>query len=108
MLSPRTRHSARLENGVTWHHIVSFNPTQNNYLRTLSKGSRVYVEANYELRDPDPNADPSSPSGQRQIFLRHGTLLHSRRWLPFTYVIEAIRVLSTPYQQDTETPSDQV
>lgn len=79
MLSLCTRLPARLENGVTWHHIVSFNPSQNTYLKTLNKGSRVYVEANYELRDPDPNADPSSPSGQRQIFLRHGALLLSRR-----------------------------
>ncbi|KAG6378416.1 hypothetical protein JVT61DRAFT_12671 [Boletus reticuloceps] len=90
--APPNPDGTRVENGVTWHHIVSFNPTQNNYLRTLSKGSRVYVEANYELRDPDPNADSSSPSGQRQIFLRH----------------EALRVLSTPYQQDTEMSSDQV
>jgi hypothetical protein len=75
MRSLRTRLPARLENGVTWHHVVSFNPTQNNYLKSLAKGSRVYVEANYELRDPDPNADPSSPSGQRQIFLRHGAFL---------------------------------
>ncbi|KAG8218345.1 hypothetical protein J3R82DRAFT_3963 [Butyriboletus roseoflavus] len=89
---PPNPDGTRLENGVTWHHIVSFNPTQNNYLRTLNKGSRVYVEANYELRDPDANADPSSPSGQRQIFLRH----------------ETIRVLTTPYQQETETTSDQV
>ncbi|KAN0097768.1 hypothetical protein V8E55_002214 [Tylopilus felleus] len=89
---PPNPDGTRLENGVTWHHIVSFNPTQSNYLRTLTKGSRVYVEANYELRDPEPNADPTSPSGQRQIFLRH----------------EAIRVLGTPYQQDTEAPSDQV
>lgn len=99
---------ARVENGVTWHHIVSFNPTQNNYLRTLSKGSRVYVEANYELRDPDPNADSSSPSGQRQIFLRHGALLLSRSRRCLSYLVEAIRVLTTPYQQDTETSSDQV
>lgn len=106
--SPQTRLPARLENGVTWHHIVSFNPTQNNYLKSLTKGSRVYVEANYELRDPDPNADPSSPSGQRQIFLRHGALRPPRRWLPLTYSVEAIRVLSTPYQQDAETSSDQV
>ena len=84
MLSPRIRLPARLENGVTWHHIVSFNPTQSNYLRTLTKGSRVYVEANYELRDPEPNADPTSPSGQRQIFLRHGALLLSYHWLPLT------------------------
>lgn len=108
MRSLRTRLPARLENGVTWHHIVSFSPTQNNYLKSLTKGSRVYVEANYELRDPDPNADPSSPSGQRQIFLRHGALLLSRRWLSLTHFAEAIRVLSTPYQQDVETSSDQV
>ena len=84
MHSLQTRLPARLENGVTWHHIVSFNPNQSNYLKTLSKGSRVYVEANYELRDPDPNADPASPSGQRQIFLRHGVLLPSRRWFLLT------------------------
>lgn len=108
MLSTRTRLPARLENGVTWHHIVSFNPTQNSYLRTLSKGSRVYVEANYELRDPDPNADPSSPSGQRQIFLRHGAPLLSHPRFPLSYFAEAIRVLSTPFQQDAEVPSDQV
>jgi len=89
---PPNPDGTRLENSATWHHIVSFNPTQNNYLKTLNKGSRVYVEANYELRDPEPNADPSSPSGQRQIFLRHDT----------------IRVLTTPYQQGLETPSDQV
>ncbi|KIJ19884.1 hypothetical protein PAXINDRAFT_33916, partial [Paxillus involutus ATCC 200175] len=62
----------RTESGTTWHHVVSFNPAQNNYLKMLNKGTQVYVEANFELRDPDPNADPSSPAGQRQIFLRHG------------------------------------
>lgn len=41
----------------------------------LRKGSKVYVEANFELREPEPNTDPSTPAGQRQIFLRHGALL---------------------------------
>jgi hypothetical protein len=31
------------------------------------------VEANLEVREPDPNADPSTLQGQRQILLRHGT-----------------------------------
>lgn len=31
------------------------------------------MEANLEVREPDPNADPSTPQGQRQILLRHGT-----------------------------------
>ncbi|RPD66691.1 hypothetical protein L226DRAFT_607999 [Lentinus tigrinus ALCF2SS1-7] len=56
---------------TTWHHVLSFNPSSINYLRTLKKGALVYAEANFELRQPDPNADPDSPEGQRQIFLRH-------------------------------------
>ncbi|KAF7800113.1 hypothetical protein EIP86_011358 [Pleurotus ostreatoroseus] len=60
---------------TTWHTILSFGPSSNNYLRNLRKGSQVYVEANYELREPDPSADPDTPQGQRQIFLRHGKYL---------------------------------
>ncbi|KAI0751445.1 nucleic acid-binding protein [Daedaleopsis nitida] len=59
---------------TTWHYIFSFSPSSNNYLRTLRKGSLVYAEANFELRQPDPSADPDSPEGQKQIFLRHETL----------------------------------
>jgi len=64
----------RAESKTTWHHVLSFNPHVNNFLRNLQKGSQVYVEANFELRDPEPNADPDSPQGQRQIFLRHETI----------------------------------
>ncbi|TFK92965.1 nucleic acid-binding protein [Polyporus arcularius HHB13444] len=71
---------------TTWHNLLSFNPSSNNYLRTLKKGSLVYAEANFELRQPDPNADPDSPEGQRQIFLRH----------------ETIRVLRTPPRHEDE------
>jgi hypothetical protein len=63
---------ARAESKTTWHHILSFNPSSNSYLRNLTKGSHVYVEANFELREPEPTANPESPQGQRQIFLRHG------------------------------------
>lgn len=64
--------TARPESRTTWHHIVSFNQGANNYLRTLQKGSQVYVEADYDVREPEHGADPRTPQGQRQINLRHG------------------------------------
>lgn len=66
---------ARPEPRTTWHNVLSFNQGSNTYLRTLQKGSQVYVEASYELREPDPSADPDTPAGQRQIFLRHGEFM---------------------------------
>ncbi|KAI0637924.1 hypothetical protein C8Q77DRAFT_1088471 [Trametes polyzona] len=75
---------------TTWHHVLSFNPAANNYLRTLKRGALVYCEANFELRQPDPNADPESPEGQRQIFLRH----------------EQIRVLRNPRREGEEPDSE--
>ncbi|KAH9007161.1 hypothetical protein EDB86DRAFT_3097654 [Lactarius hatsudake] len=71
---PPSPDGTRPESRTTWHHVLSFNSFANNYLRNLQKGSHVYVEANYELREPDPMADPSTPQGQRQIFLRHETI----------------------------------
>ncbi|EGO01588.1 hypothetical protein SERLA73DRAFT_49973, partial [Serpula lacrymans var. lacrymans S7.3] len=70
---PPNPDGSRAESATTWHHIISFHPGQNQFLRGLAKGTRVYVEANFELRDPEVGADPASPQGQRQIFLRHGT-----------------------------------
>ncbi|KAG6866502.1 hypothetical protein C0991_003046 [Blastosporella zonata] len=58
----------------TFHRILSFQEGSNRYLQTLRKGSKVYVEAGFELRDPEPNADPTTPQGQRQIFLRHESI----------------------------------
>ncbi|KAI1789021.1 nucleic acid-binding protein [Ganoderma leucocontextum] len=72
---------------TTWHHVLSFLPHSSNYLRSLKKGSLVYVEASYEVRQPDANADPNSPEGQRQIFLKH----------------ENLRVLRQPSGQREET-----
>ncbi|KAJ7507448.1 hypothetical protein B0H11DRAFT_1705819, partial [Mycena galericulata] len=57
---------------TTWHRVLSFLPGSNKYLQTLKAGSKVYVEAAYEIREPEQDADPSTPQGQRQIFLRHG------------------------------------
>ncbi|KAF5369756.1 hypothetical protein D9758_001338 [Tetrapyrgos nigripes] len=65
---------------TSWHRVLSFNEGANKFLVSLKKGSRVYVEAGYELREPEPDADPTTPMGQRQIFLKH----------------EHIRVLNTP------------
>jgi len=64
--------SARPASRTSWHHILSFHPSANNYLRNLEKGSHVFVEANVEIREPDLTADPATPQGQRQIYLRHG------------------------------------
>ncbi|KZS97606.1 nucleic acid-binding protein [Sistotremastrum niveocremeum HHB9708] len=71
---PPNADGVREEPKSSWHNILSFGPNQSNYLKSIRKGSLVYVEANYELREPDPNASPDSPEGQRQIFLRHETI----------------------------------
>lgn len=75
----------------------------------LQKGSQVFVEANFELREPDPDADPDSPQGQRQIFLRHGILCFHVliRVLPLSsYLAESIRVLKSPLKRDRTESSE--
>lgn len=57
----------------TFHRVLSFQEHANKYLQTLQKGYTVYVEAGFELREPEKDADPATPQGQRQIFLRHGS-----------------------------------
>ncbi|KAF8225412.1 hypothetical protein L208DRAFT_1408491 [Tricholoma matsutake] len=59
---------------TTFHRVLSFNDYSNRYLQTLQKGSTVYVEAGFELREPDRDADPTTPQGQRQIYLKHETI----------------------------------
>lgn len=66
------RHAVRPPPVLTFHKILCFNESGIKFLSTLPKGARVYVEANYELREPEPGANSSTPQGQRQIFLRHG------------------------------------
>ncbi|KAF8738176.1 hypothetical protein AX14_011593 [Amanita brunnescens Koide BX004] len=58
----------------TYHRLLSFGEHSNRYLQTLRKGTKVFAEANFELREPEPGADPTTPEGQRQIFLRHETI----------------------------------
>ena len=91
--------SARPEPTVSWHSVLSFNPGANNYLKTLKKGSQVYVEAHYQLKDADPSADPDSPAAQKQIFLRHSKYFYCSLLFPFTNYYcasDMIKVLSRP------------
>jgi hypothetical protein len=44
----------------------------------LKKGTKVYAEAAFELREPEVGADANTPHGQRQIFLRHGKVIIRR------------------------------
>ncbi|KAF5393714.1 hypothetical protein D9757_000306 [Collybiopsis confluens] len=89
---------------TSWHRVLSFQESPNRYLQTLKKGALVYVEAAYELREPEPDADPTTPQGQRQIFLRHGKQflcsLFQKTERPFP--IEHIRVLSQPKVSETD------
>ncbi|KAG6903306.1 hypothetical protein C0995_013059 [Termitomyces sp. Mi166 len=71
---PPDANGERPPTASTFHRVLSFQEHSNRYLQTLKKGSRVYVEAGFELREPEPNADPTTPQGQRQIFLRHETI----------------------------------
>ncbi|KAJ7937351.1 hypothetical protein B0H13DRAFT_1589143, partial [Mycena leptocephala] len=70
--SIHTQYALERQSSTTWHRVLSFLPGSNKYLQTLKAGSKVYVEAAYEIREPEADADPSTPQGQRQIFLRHG------------------------------------
>ncbi|KAJ7162536.1 single-strand binding protein family-domain-containing protein [Mycena crocata] len=71
---------------TTWHRVMCYLPGSNKYLQTLKAGSKVYVEATYEVRQPEQEADPSTPQGQLQIFLKH----------------ESIKLLSRPRPKEGE------
>ncbi|KAF8165068.1 hypothetical protein B0H34DRAFT_221589 [Crassisporium funariophilum] len=72
--SPPDVNGERLPPTTTFHRILCFNEGSSKYLRSLRKGSRVYVETSFEIKEPEPEADPTTPQGQRQIFLRHETI----------------------------------
>jgi hypothetical protein len=77
--------------------VLSFLPGSNKYLQTLKAGSKVYVEAAYEIREPEVDADPSTPQGQRQIFLRHGAATDAIfKTCLLIMVVESIKVISGP------------
>ncbi|KAI0032035.1 single-strand binding protein family-domain-containing protein [Vararia minispora EC-137] len=54
---------------TSWHNIYSFSSSANAYLRTLTRGSHVYVEANYEIRETESPEEEGKRS--KQVFLRH-------------------------------------
>ncbi|KAF5363770.1 hypothetical protein D9756_000767 [Leucocoprinus leucothites] len=58
----------------TFHRILCFQPAIVERISQLKKGTKVFVQADYSIREPDPNADPMTPQGQRQIFLTQDTL----------------------------------
>ncbi len=62
------------------------------------------MEANYEVREPDPLADPSSAWGQRQILLRHGMyrMVRTTRECLMPFFLENIRVLRGPVHSNVE------
>jgi len=65
----------------------------------------VYVEAGFELREPEKDADSATPQGQRQIFLRHGSLhvfTMTRDLKGFILNLETIRLLSKPFVKPEE------
>ena len=93
------RNVARPPPTTSWHTVFCFSSTSNTFLRTIPKGAQVYVEAAYELRDADPDAEAGTPNAQRQIFLRHGAY---SQYLPGVSTAQAvctsenIRVLKYP------------
>ena len=103
-------HVARPAAKTSWHHILSFNPSSYEFLKTLQKGAHVYVEANYELREPDSAAEADSPQSQRQIFLRHGMSLSFTFSLTLSVmssiILDMIRLLKGPSQASTQSDAE--
>lgn len=68
----------------------------------LKKGSKVYVEAAFEMREPEAGSEPSTPQGQRQILLRHGTLHMQSVAFPAHPFPENIKVVGQPKNTSDE------
>ncbi|GJJ07399.1 hypothetical protein Clacol_001601 [Clathrus columnatus] len=101
---PPREDGTRREPTTSWHSVLCFNPNANNYLKTLKKGTQVYVEASYELQEADRNASPDSTAGQRQIFLRQvgGFLSKQSTPNPPSVVPDTVRL--TPTQDAASVP----
>ncbi|KAG8925450.1 hypothetical protein FRC03_011767 [Tulasnella sp. 419] len=56
---------------VNFHRVLSFNSTTNQYIKELKKGTQVWVEANFEVKEPEADAEPGTARALRHIFLRH-------------------------------------
>jgi len=71
---PRPSDDGDVNSGSTFHRVLSFADHHNAYLAKIPKGSLVYVEAAYEIREPDRDAEAGSYAATRQVFLRHENL----------------------------------
>lgn len=65
---PPDANGVRPPSTTSWHTVFCFNPSQITYLKTIPKGSQVYVEAAFELRD---TLKEGGEEKERKIFLRH-------------------------------------
>ncbi|KAF5322321.1 hypothetical protein D9619_001042 [Psilocybe cf. subviscida] len=68
---PPNEDGERPASTATFHRVLSFRPSSYEYLTSLKKGTQVYAETAFEVREADPEADPTTPQGQRQVFLKH-------------------------------------
>ena len=55
----------------TFHRVVCFDVTDIERLRNLKKGTQVFVQADFSIKEPEPDTDPRTPQGQKQISLMH-------------------------------------
>lgn len=58
-------------NVPTFHRVVCFDVTDIERLRNLKKGAQVFVQADFSIKEPEPDTDPRTPQGQKQISLMH-------------------------------------
>lgn len=56
----------------TYHRVACFDVTGIERVRGLKKGTSVFVQADFSIKEPDPDADPKTPQGQKQVLLTHG------------------------------------
>jgi len=68
---PLSADGTRIPARTTFHRVLTFQPGSYPLLRSLSKGTRVLVEASMDVREPVPDAEPGTFDSQRHIMLRH-------------------------------------
>ncbi|KAK0206216.1 hypothetical protein DFS33DRAFT_1418527 [Desarmillaria ectypa] len=88
---------------TTWHRVFCFHENTNKYLSTLRKGSKVYVEAAFEMRENTVQGQDNNTPLQRSVFLKHGMSEIPVPALDLNVLpSETIKVISPPKQQAHE------
>ncbi|KDQ14774.1 hypothetical protein BOTBODRAFT_187771 [Botryobasidium botryosum FD-172 SS1] len=64
----------RPQGRTNWHRVLCFVPSMHERLLNLTKGTRVFVEASLDVREPVADAEPGSFDAQRHVMLRHDFL----------------------------------